>query len=98
MTGKVMRSLSVRAILSVLLILTVLLLGPLSELAVAQAGITIGFAVDGSGLVASSERGEELGLYLENQLSIPVKVRSFAAEDQLYNWLFLFREVGVPSR
>ena len=42
MTGKVMRSLSVRAILSVLLILTVLLLGPLSELAVAQAGTVFG--------------------------------------------------------
>lgn len=90
-----MRSLSVGARLYVLLIVGVLFWGPLSKPAVAQSGITIGFAVDGTGLIASSEQGEEVGRYLENQLSIPVKVRSFTAEDQLYIWLTHFREVDV---
>lgn len=88
-----MRRLSAGAMLYVLLIVAVLLWGPLNRAAVAQSGVTVGFSVDGSGLVASSEAGEALGRYLESQLSIPVKVRSFAAEDQLYNWLTRFNEV-----
>ena len=90
-----MRGLSTGAMLSVLFIVAVLLWGPLSEAAVAQPGITIGFAVDGSGLVHSSEMGEEIGRYLEGQLSMPITVRSFAAEDQLYKWLVLFYEVDA---
>ncbi|MDH3454030.1 MAG: hypothetical protein OEL80_02710, partial [Desulfuromonadales bacterium] len=67
----------------------------MSETAAAQSGITVGFAVDGSGLVPSSAVGEEIGRYLEGQLSMPVKVRSFAAEAQLYNWLSNFHEVDA---
>jgi LPS-assembly protein len=40
-------------------------------------------------------QGEEVGRYLESRLSIPVKVRSFASEDQLYKWLVHSREVDV---
>ena len=98
-----MRSLSVRAIFYTFLLVSVLFLGPLNKPAAAQlrvvtgqAGITIGFSVDGlAGLVASSEQGDEIGHYLESQLSIPVKVRSFATEYQLYNWLTRFREIDV---
>jgi LPS-assembly protein len=61
--------------------------------AFAQPGITIGFAVDGSGLVISSELGEEVGLYLKERLSTPVSVRSFTSEDFLYDWLVRYREV-----
>ncbi|RLB62628.1 MAG: hypothetical protein DRH08_12170, partial [Deltaproteobacteria bacterium] len=90
-----MRGLSAGAMLYVLLIVCVLLWGPMRNSAVAQAGITIGFSVDGAGLVTSSEQGEEIGRYLESQLSIPVKARSFASEEQLYNWLTRFSEVDV---
>lgn len=90
-----MRRLSVGAMLSVLLATAVLLWGPLSESAVAKSGVTFGFAVDGSGLIVSSALGEDVGHYLEKQLALPVKVRSFATETQLYNWLTRFREVDV---
>lgn len=90
-----MRNFSLGAILSVLLVVVVLFWGPLSKPALAQSGITLGFAVDGSGLIVSSELGEEVGAYLEQQLSLPVKVRSFTTEDHLYNWLTRFREVDV---
>lgn len=90
-----MRGLSASAMLSVLLVFAVLLWGPFSETAAAKPGITIGFAVDSKGLISSSDKGEALGRYLEGQLSIPVKVRSFAGEEQLYNWLTYFHEVDV---
>ena len=90
-----MRNFSIGAIVSVLFVAAVLLWGPLSKPAVAQSGITLGFAVDGSGLIVSSELGEAVGAYLEKQLSLPVKVRSFTTEDHLYNWLTLFHEVDV---
>ncbi len=96
-----MRSFPARAILYTLLLVSVLFLGPLNK-SVAQlsitpdmAGITIGFSLDGSGLIASSQQGDEIGRYLESQLSVPVKVRSFATADQLYNLLTRFREVDV---
>ena len=102
MTNKVMENLSVRAILCTFLLVSMLILGPLSKSALAMSGITtpqsvitLGFSVDGSGLIASSAQGDEIGRYLESQLSMPVKVRSFAAEDQLYNWLTRFSEVDV---
>ena len=90
-----MRSLSVGATLSVLLVVAVLLWGPLSKPAAAQSGVTLGFAADGAGRITSSELGEEIGRYLSGQLSIPVKVRSFATEEQLYLWLTRFHEVDV---
>ncbi len=97
-----MRSLSVRTMLSVLLIVGVLCWGPLSKLAVAQtgatngqSGITLGLSVDAPGLIVSPGQGEEVGRYLESRLSIPVKVRSFASADQLYKWLVHIREVDV---
>jgi len=90
-----MRNLSIGAIVSVSLVVAVLFWGPLSKPAAAQSGITLGFAADGAGRVTSSELGEELGRYLNGQLSIPVKVRSFATEEQLYLWLTRFHEVDV---
>ncbi len=63
--------------------------------AVAQPGITIGVAVDGGGLISSSEQARDLGRFLEEQLSLPVRVRSFTSEDQLSLWLTRFREVDV---
>jgi len=90
-----MRKLSIGAMLSLLLIVALLVWGPLSKPAVAQSGITFGFAVDGSGLIVSSELGKDVGAYLEEQLALPVKVRSFTTEDHLYNWLARFREVDV---
>ena len=90
-----MRNLSIGAMLSVLFVAVVLLWGPLSKSAVAQSGVTFGFAVDGSGLIVSSELGEEVGRYLGKQLSLPVKVRSFTTEAHLYNWLTRFSEVDV---
>ena len=95
MTDKVMRSLSVGAMPYVLFLVALLLLGLLLKPTVAQAGITLGVAIDGSGPVVSSKQGQELGRVLESQLSIPVKVRSFTSEDQLYLWLTRFREVDV---
>ncbi len=90
-----MRNLSIGAIVSVSLVVAVLFWGPLSKPAAAQSGITLGFAADNAGRVTSSELGEELGRYLNGQLSIPVKVRSFATEEQLYLWLTRFHEVDV---
>lgn len=78
-----------------LLLFFLLFGGELGQAADARPGITFGFAIDGSGPVVSSGLGEDVGRYLESQLSVPVKVRSFAAEDQLYNWLVRFREVDV---
>jgi LPS-assembly protein len=95
MTDKLMRRLSAGAMLSVLLVVGALLWGPLSKAAVAQSGITIGFAVDGTGLVDSSSLAEELGRYIGGQLAIPVKARSFLDEDQLQNRLIHLREVDV---
>ncbi len=92
MTGWAMRSLSLRAIL---FIAGLLFLGPLGAPALAQSKITIGFAVGGSGLVVTEEQAEELGRYLENRLAVPVKVRSFADEAQLYNHLTRLSEVDV---
>lgn len=61
--------------------------------AFAQPGITIGFAVDGSGLVLSTTLADEVGAYLEQQLPMPVRVRKFTKEDFLYDWLVRYREV-----
>lgn len=63
--------------------------------AVAQPGLTIGFAVDGNGLVSSSERGEELGHFLESQINLPVKTRIFTSENLLSGWMIRFLEVDV---
>ena len=88
-----MQRLSLRAIFCVLLLAALLLPVHVVNKAFAQPGITIGFAVDGSGLIISSELGEEVGLYLKDRLSTPVDVRSFNSEDFLYNWLVRYREV-----
>ncbi|TNF48101.1 MAG: LPS-assembly protein LptD, partial [Deltaproteobacteria bacterium] len=93
MTGHSMQRLSLRAIFCVLLLAALLFPVHVVNNAFAQSGITIGFAVDGSGLVISSELGEEVGLYLEKHLSIPVRVRSFTTESYLYDWLVRYREV-----
>jgi LPS-assembly protein len=95
MTGNAMRNLSVGATLSVLLIVGMLLLGPLSQSVVAQPGITVGFALGGSGLITTSEDAEAFGRYLESQISIPVKVRNFATEEALYDGLGRFHEVDA---
>jgi LPS-assembly protein len=89
-----MQRLSLRAIFCVLLLVTLLFPVYVVNNAFAQPGITIGFAVDGSGLVISSELGEEVGLYLKDRLSTPVHFRSFTSEDFLYNWLIRYREVN----
>ncbi len=89
-----MRRISLGAILSVLLVVAVLLWGPLSRPAVAQNGITLGFSVEGAG-ETSPELIEELGRYFNDQLSLPIRVRSFATEDQLYLWLTRYKEIDV---
>ncbi|MDG5468042.1 LPS assembly protein LptD [Deltaproteobacteria bacterium IMCC39524] len=88
-----MQRLSLRASFCVLLLAALLLPVPVVNKAFAQPGITVGFAVDGSGLVISSELGKEVGLYLKERLLTPVDVRSFTSEDFLYNWLVRYREV-----
>ena len=88
-----MQRLSLRAIFCVLLLAELLLPVHVVNKAFAQPGITVGFAVDGSGLVISSELGEEVGLYLKDRLLTPVDVRSFTSEDFLYNGLVRDREV-----
>ncbi len=93
MTGPSMQRLSLRAIFCVLLLVSLLFPVYVVNKAFAQPGITIGFAVDGSGLVISSELGDEVGLYLKDRLSTPVYIRSFTSEDLLYNWLIRYREV-----
>ncbi len=95
MTGRMMKRLSVGAVFCVLLITCVLLWGPLSNSAVAKQGLTFGFSVDGSGLFYSSGLGEKMGSYLEGQLALPIKVRSFTTEEHLRNWLTRYREVDV---
>ncbi len=95
MPGKVMRSLSIGAMPCVLFIAVVLFLGLMLKPVAAQTGVTLGVAIDGAGSAASSELGQELGLFLESQLSIPVKIRSFTSENQLYLWLTRFHEVDV---
>ncbi len=87
-----MRSLSLRAILS---IAGFLFLGPMGAPALAQTALTIGFAVDGSGLIVAKEQGEELGRYLESRLAVPVTVRSFADQDLLYSNLIRFSEIDA---
>ncbi len=76
-----------------MLIITVLLPVQAVNRAFAQPGITIGFAVDGSGLVISTALADEVGSYLEEQLSVPVRVRKFTKENFLYDWLVRYREV-----
>src|SRR6056300_191047 len=93
MTGHSMQGFSLRAIFCVLLLAALLLPVPVVNKAFAQPGITVGFAVDGSGLVISSELGEEVGLYLKDRLLTPVDVRCFTSEDFLYNGLVRYREV-----
>jgi LPS-assembly protein len=93
MTGPQMRSLSLRATFCVLLMTMVLLSSPVLRQAFAQPGITVGFAIDDSRLIASPRLAEDVGLYLEKQLSMPVHVRSFTTETALYNWLVRYREV-----
>jgi LPS-assembly protein len=88
-----MQRLSLRAIFCVLLLAALLFPVHVVNKASAQPGITIGFAVDGSGLVISSELGEEVGLYLKDRLLTAVDVRSFTSEDFLYNGLVRYREV-----
>lgn len=90
-----MRGLSAGAMLYASILVAALLWGPLTDPAAAQTGITVGFAVDGSGLVASPEIGENVGRYLEDRLSIPVKVLNFAAEGQLESGFVNFDEVDV---
>lgn len=87
--------LSLGALLLLLFLAGTLFGGPFSKPAAAQAGITIGFAIGSSGLTASSEQGEELGRYLADHLTVPVRVRTFASEEQLYTWLSRFHEVDV---
>jgi LPS-assembly protein len=91
--GHSMRSLSLRAIFSLSLMFVALLCGPAAKPSLAQPGITVGCAVEGAGLIASPELVKEIGLYLQNQLSLPVKVRNFTSEDFLYDWLSRYREV-----
>ena len=88
-----MQRLSLRAIFCVLVLITLLFPVYVVNNAFAQPGITIGFAIDGSGLVISTELGEEVGLYLKDRLLTPVDVRSFTSEDFLYNRLVRYREV-----
>ncbi len=90
-----MRRVSIGAMISFLLAAGLLLWGPLSQDAAAQAGITVGYAIDKNGLGVSSRQVDQLGSYLEKRLAMPIKVRSFANEDQLYVWLTRYREVDI---
>jgi len=94
-TGSTMRNLSLGVFFFLLVTVNIVLWGPLSDSAVATPGVTLGFAVDGTGLISSAELSKELGAYLEEQLSIPVKVRNFTTEEHLYAWLTRFFEVDV---
>lgn len=94
-TNKMVRKISIGAVLFLLLTVNILMWGPLSDFAVAKSGMTLGFAVDGSGLVSSSDLSKELGAYLEEQLSAPVKVRNFTTEEHLYAWLTRYFEVDA---
>ena len=78
-----------------LLVVTGLFWGPLTKPVVAQTGLSIGFAVDGPGLVASSALGEKVGRYLEGQLSLPVRTLSFSDEGQLLNELTSVHGIDV---
>ena len=90
-----MRSLSVGVILYIFLIVAVIFCGPLSNAAIAQPGIVLGVVVGENSLVNSSEHGQQLSAYLEKNLSVPVKVRSFTTQDQLFIWLTRYREVDI---
>ena len=70
-----------------LLMTMVLLSSPVLRQAFAQPGITVGFAIDDSRLIASPRLAEDVGFYLEKQLSMPVHVLSFTTETALYNCL-----------
>jgi LPS-assembly protein len=95
MSDRVVKGISVGAFFYALLIVGSLIWGPLSDPAVAKVGLTVGFAVDGSGLVAESKTADQLARYLEEHLSLPVKVRSFSDEQQLYSWITRYGEVDI---
>ncbi|MGK2906175.1 MAG: LPS assembly protein LptD [Desulfuromonadales bacterium] len=95
MTGNVMRGFSARAMLYMLLVVAGLFWVSLSKPAIAQTGLSIGFAVDGSGLAASSALGEDIGRYLERQLSLPVRTLCVSDEGQLLNKLTNLHEIDV---
>ncbi|MDG5467956.1 TolC family protein [Deltaproteobacteria bacterium IMCC39524] len=57
--------------------------------------VLIGFVADDGALVQSSKAEEKIGRYLQAQLSVPIKMRSFDTEAQLYSWLTRFREVDA---
>src|SRR6056300_1542914 len=95
MMNRIMRRFTVGTGVFWLLMVCLLLWGPLLDSAAARPGITLGFALDGSGLALSTELDDEIGAYLANSLAIPVKVRSFATEEDLYEWLTRYREVDV---
>lgn len=90
-----MRNLSIGATMYLLFAAGVLLSGPLLLPAAAQSGITLGFAISEASVHPAPEQSEALGRYLEARLAIPVKIRSFASDEQLYTWLTRYREVDI---
>lgn len=57
--------------------------------------LIIGFAADSKAIKKSKAATEEISLYLQKQLSMPVEARRFDTEDKLYLWLAQFREVDI---
>lgn len=90
-----MRSFAIRTTFYSLIISAVALLGLGVGPVAARSGITVGLSIDGAGQFDTPELEQEFGRFLESQLSIPVKIRRFTSEAQLYVWLTRFREVDV---
>ena len=61
----------------------------------APTGIVMGFVLGVGELPDFSKDLEAVGLYLQERLSIPVEVRNFCTESQLYDRLIRFREVDA---
>ena len=73
----------------------VLIASPPSRDTIDSEHVSIGFIVDDCDNLSPSKDMQKFSSYLQERLSIPVKVRNFCTEDQLYNWLIRFREVDA---
>ena len=67
--------------------------GPFVDPATVPEGLVMGFVLEVNELQNSKNILGDVGLYLQEQLAMPVKMRSFDSDGQLYNWLARFREV-----
>ena len=73
------------------LLLALLLAGAVR--AYAESELTLGLVAAPTGLVRDEAQGQAFAANLAARLNVPVRLRMFADESQMYNWLSRFREI-----